>query len=158
MNYTRKLTLLFIIIIVCQSFAFSQRSFTIKGQIMDGNRDEPLIAAAVSIKGKPVGTATDFDGKFSFQILEEHWKDTLVVSMLGYKAYKLPVLEAQQLPKNYLRIALEETAFELVMAEVEAPLMESVMAYTQGNQTKASIVLGLNRGTLRKKLKMYGLN
>lgn len=48
--------------------------------------------------------------------------------------------------------------YELVLAEVEAPLMEAVMTYTQGNQTKASKVLGLNRGTLRKKLKTYGLN
>ena len=48
--------------------------------------------------------------------------------------------------------------YELVLTEVEAPLMEAVMTYTQGNQTKASKVLGLNRGTLRKKLKTYGLN
>ncbi len=48
--------------------------------------------------------------------------------------------------------------YELVLAEVEAPLMEAVMNYTQGNQTTASLVLGLNRGTLRKKLKTYGLN
>jgi len=48
--------------------------------------------------------------------------------------------------------------YDLVLAEVEAPLMEAVMNYTQGNQTKASEVLGLNRGTLRKKLKAYGLN
>ena len=48
--------------------------------------------------------------------------------------------------------------YELVLAEVEAPLMEAVMTYTQGNQTKASQVLGLNRGTLRKKLKTHGLN
>jgi Fis family transcriptional regulator len=32
------------------------------------------------------------------------------------------------------------------------------MEYTRGNQTKAAIILGLNRGTLRKKLKIYGLN
>jgi Fis family transcriptional regulator len=31
------------------------------------------------------------------------------------------------------------------------------MAYTRHNQTKASIMLGLNRGTLRKKLKQYNL-
>jgi len=48
--------------------------------------------------------------------------------------------------------------YDLVLAEVEAPLMEAVMNYTQGNQTKASQVLGLNRGTLRKKLKTHGLN
>jgi len=47
--------------------------------------------------------------------------------------------------------------YQLVLAEVEAPLLESVMSYTKDNQTKASTILGLNRGTLRKKLKQYGM-
>lgn len=47
--------------------------------------------------------------------------------------------------------------YELILAEVEAPLMECVMEYTKNNQSRAAIVLGLSRGTLRKKLKMYGL-
>ncbi len=47
--------------------------------------------------------------------------------------------------------------YEMVMAEVEAPMLEIVLKYTRHNQTRASQVLGLNRGTLRKKLKQYGL-
>lgn len=47
--------------------------------------------------------------------------------------------------------------YNLVLSEVEAPLLESVMNYVKGNQTKASEMLGLNRGTLRKKLKQYDL-
>ncbi len=47
--------------------------------------------------------------------------------------------------------------YEMVLSEVEAPLMEAVMKYTRNNQTKASVLLGLNRGTLRKKLKQHGL-
>ncbi|ARU55061.1 MAG: DNA-binding transcriptional regulator Fis [Pseudomonadales bacterium] len=47
--------------------------------------------------------------------------------------------------------------YQLVLSEVEAPLLEQVMRYTRNNQTKASVMLGLNRGTLRKKLKQYGL-
>ncbi|MCL5041759.1 MAG: DNA-binding transcriptional regulator Fis [Gammaproteobacteria bacterium] len=47
--------------------------------------------------------------------------------------------------------------YNMVLSEVEAPLLESVMDYVKGNQTRASEVLGLNRGTLRKKLKQYGL-
>lgn len=46
---------------------------------------------------------------------------------------------------------------EMVMSEVEAPLLEAVMRYTGNNQSKASIMLGLNRGTLRTKLKNYGM-
>lgn len=46
---------------------------------------------------------------------------------------------------------------QMVMAEVEAPLLEAVMRKCGNNQSKASIMLGLNRGTLRTKLKLYGL-
>jgi Fis family transcriptional regulator len=47
--------------------------------------------------------------------------------------------------------------YDLVLTEVEAPLLTAVMAYTRQNQSKASEILGLNRGTLRKKLKQYDL-
>ena len=47
--------------------------------------------------------------------------------------------------------------YQMVLAEIEAPLLKEIMAYTRNNQTKASIMLGLNRGTLRKKLKQYNL-
>ena len=51
-----------------------------------------------------------------------------------------------------------EELYELVLSEVEAPLLEEVMTYTRGNQTRAATMLGINRGTLRKKLKKYGMN
>ena len=47
--------------------------------------------------------------------------------------------------------------YQLVLEQVESPLLEAVMTYTGGNQSKAAAMLGLNRGTLRKKLKQYDL-
>jgi len=41
--------------------------------------------------------------------------------------------------------------------EVEKPFLEVVMERVNGNQTKAAEILGINRNTLRKKLKTYGL-
>ncbi|WP_341502136.1 DNA-binding transcriptional regulator Fis [Gallaecimonas sp. GXIMD4217] len=48
--------------------------------------------------------------------------------------------------------------YEMVLSEVEAPMLDVVMMHTRGNQTKAANMLGINRGTLRKKLKKYGMN
>ena len=48
--------------------------------------------------------------------------------------------------------------YELVLAEVEAPMLDVIMQYTRGNQTRAANMMGINRGTLRKKLKKYGMN
>jgi Fis family transcriptional regulator len=46
--------------------------------------------------------------------------------------------------------------YDMFLSEVEAPLLESVLRHTGNNQSKTAAVLGLNRGTLRKKLKKYG--
>jgi Fis family transcriptional regulator len=48
--------------------------------------------------------------------------------------------------------------YELVIREVELPLFKSVMDYAEGNQSRAATILGINRGTLRKKLREYGLS
>lgn len=47
--------------------------------------------------------------------------------------------------------------YQMVLTEVEAPLLATVLQHTGGNQSKAAEVLGLNRGTLRKKLKEHNL-
>ena len=48
--------------------------------------------------------------------------------------------------------------YDLVLGEIEQPLLEVVMNQTRGNISKAAEYLGLNRATLRKKLEKYGLN
>lgn len=50
-----------------------------------------------------------------------------------------------------------EAVYELVIGQVEHAMLESVMLHTRGNQTRAAEVLGINRSTLRKKLKRYDL-
>ena len=47
--------------------------------------------------------------------------------------------------------------YDLVIGEVERPLFKAVMDYTDGNQSQAACILGINRGTLRKKLRSYSL-
>ena len=47
--------------------------------------------------------------------------------------------------------------YEKVLARVERPLFDLVLAHTGGNQLKAAELLGLNRNTLRKKLADLGI-
>ena len=45
--------------------------------------------------------------------------------------------------------------YQLVLNEVEPPLLDAVMRFANNNQSKASRILGINRTTLRTKLKKY---
>ncbi len=44
---------------------------------------------------------------------------------------------------------------ELIMGGIEKPLVEIVLKETNGNQTQAANILGINRNTLRKKIAEY---
>ncbi|WP_346838737.1 DNA-binding transcriptional regulator Fis [Microbulbifer sp. SAOS-129_SWC] len=66
----------------------------------------------------------------------------------------------EQAMENYFRHLdgqMVTDVYDMVLSEIEAPMLEVVMKYTRHNQTRAAQLLGLNRGTLRKKLKRYGL-
>jgi Fis family transcriptional regulator len=48
--------------------------------------------------------------------------------------------------------------YHLVLAEVEKPLLETTLKHCDYNQSKAAIILGVSRSTLRKKLEHYGIS
>lgn len=47
--------------------------------------------------------------------------------------------------------------YQLVMREVEEPLLRVVLKHAAGNQSRAADILGINRATLRRKLRDHGL-
>ena len=87
-----------------------------------------------------------------------------------------PVLHADSAAESALQPALRECVaravrryladlhsqmpadlYDLVLHEVEAPLLREVLHWSGGNQSKAAAALGINRATLRKKLAARGL-
>lgn len=62
--------------------------------------------------------------------------------------------------KEYLQLLGDQDAsylYRQVMDEVERPLLEVLMTHTNGNQSRTAAYLGINRATLRSKLKRHSL-
>lgn len=65
----------------------------------------------------------------------------------------------ESLRQYFIRLEGQTPAdlYKLVLAEVELPMLEMVLQYTGQNQSKAAKILGISRGTLRKKMAEYDL-
>jgi len=48
--------------------------------------------------------------------------------------------------------------YEMVLSQVEKPMLEYVLTHTHYNQTKAANILGINRNTLKKKMQKYHIS
>jgi Fis family transcriptional regulator len=69
-------------------------------------------------------------------------------------------VSVEQAIRQYLSDLDGEThcnLFDTVIAEIEYPLIQTVLRHHNNNQSKTATCLGINRGTLRKKLKQYQL-
>lgn len=91
---------------------------------------------------------------------EQQQNVNLNADMASEGAYLLRECVQKAMNNYFSQLDGQDTngVYQLVLAEVEEPLLEAVMKYTRGNQSKAAIILGINRGTLRTKLKKYGVS
>jgi Fis family transcriptional regulator, factor for inversion stimulation protein len=48
-----------------------------------------------------------------------------------------------------------EHVYQKLLAEIEPPLIEEILRFTGGNQSRAARILGMTRNTLRSKLRRY---
>lgn len=78
-------------------------------------------------------------------------------TQMGVKGQSFASSVENALQNFFAKLDGEQPAqvYQMVLAEMELPLLKTVMTFTSGNQSKAAKILGLSRGTLRKKLAIY---
>ena len=79
----------------------------------------------------------------------------------GETDYPITLREnVQQAIRRYLEdmgSCQPDCLYQTLLAEVEPPLIEEVLRFTQGNQSKTARILGITRNTLRTKLNRYDI-
>lgn len=79
------------------------------------------------------------------------------MSTLNHQSLRVQVAKAMEAYFKHLDGHEPVDLYDMVMAEVEKPFLQAVMEYVDWNQCRAAKILGLNRGTLRTKLKKYAV-
>lgn len=97
-------TLKLVIILWLMSWTvFSQENIKIVGRIVDKDTKEPLAYAHVGIMGKAIGTISNLNGEFEFNIPSQI-RDSLFVSHIGYETLKLSIKVARTAGVFYLKV------------------------------------------------------
>ncbi|MGY0393064.1 carboxypeptidase-like regulatory domain-containing protein [Bizionia sp. KMM 8389] len=88
----------------------------------------PVESASIYVKNTTIGTVTNTDGKFLLTVPDRYKNDTLIVSSIGYKSYKIPVNEF-------------DASFEIYLDEDVASLDEIVLIAETRPKTGNEIVM-----------------
>ena len=110
-------------VVMVSSMGAQQKVNEIRGVVLDGRTSEPIIGAAIKVKGTTNGTTTNIDGEFTLKAAKG---DVLVISYLGYESKEISVT----LLKTYTVELNESTEM----------LSEVVVTAFGAGQKKASMV------------------
>ena len=116
MNKNKNIKYNILVILLLAGFTgFSQIELT--GKVIDSTFLVPLENASIYIKNTTVGTVSNTDGKFALQVDDTFQKDTLVISSIGFKSFKIPVDEYGQTRDIYLVEDVASLDEVLIIAE-----------------------------------------
>src|SRR5690625_4130914 len=102
-------------------------AFTVEGKVVD-QEGEPLIGVNIQVKGSNKGTATDFDGNFVLEDIDEN--AVLVISYVGYQTQEVPVAGKSKID---------------VVLLVDAQMLDEVIVVGYGTVKKSDLTGSVER-------------
>ena len=88
LNNRRSLVFLFYFLFINSFFSYSQGFIKISGTVVDDKTNNPIPSASITIKGNSIGTMSNRNGEYLFNIPDSLKKDTISFSAVGYETYK----------------------------------------------------------------------
>lgn len=84
----------FFSVVFCITFSsYVSSQIDVNGTVKDAELDFPVENASIYVKNTTIGTVSNIDGRFALSVPNQYAKDTLVISSIGYKSFKVLVEE-----------------------------------------------------------------
>ena len=145
----------FIVFAFAGDWAVQGQTLTLTGHIIDSRSGEPLPYATLYLSTRQTGTLANTDGAFQLKIASATQTDTLVVSLLGYRPYKLPLLSpAVNQPNLIIQLQQASTTLaEVVVRPIdpEELVRQSIRRVGKNYPDKPELLQGFYREWVREK-------
>ncbi len=107
MKYFSRKQLFTLLLFFISATTFAQTE--LRGKVADFLTYQPIESASVYLENTTIGSITNADGNFVLKVPQQHLQDTLVISSIGYKSFKVVISEFE----NGADIFLEEDVASL---------------------------------------------
>jgi len=97
---------------------FSQSEIIVESEITDINK-QTLAFTSISIMSKSIGTISNEEGRFSLRLTKENLNDTITISTLGFKSFKIKVQDF--IDQDIKVVTLEEDLVSLDEIVIQDP-------------------------------------
>ncbi len=131
------------------------------GEILDSENKKPLVFATLTVEGSNVSTITNTEGEFSLKIPYSSTGQNVVISFLGYKTIKLPIIDFQN---EGNKILMSESVVELsevnisIPKDAEALVRETLRKKGENYLNDPTVMTAFYRETIKKRNKNVGLS
>ena len=88
----------------------------LRGKVADFSDYMPVVSANIYIQNTTLGTISNSDGKFVLVVPQEFESDTLVISSIGYKSFKVPINEFDESEDIFLETDIASLDEVLIVA------------------------------------------
>jgi hypothetical protein len=133
----------------------------LKGEVVDGQNNKPLVFATLTLEGSNISTITNTEGKFLLKIPTSIKQGNIIVAYLGYKTSTIPL---EQLKENNNKIALAISITKLDEVNVVIPksarnLVKETLRKKGENYFKdPTLMTAFYRETIKKRKKNVSLS
>lgn len=103
-----------------------QKSYTVKGVVLDDKTSEPIIGATIKVVGAPIGVATDLDGNYQLSIPSSATQ--IEFSYIGYQKQVIPFY------KDNLNV------FRVINLKEDSQTLDEVTVVAFSKQKKESVI------------------
>ncbi len=131
------------------------QTLTLNGHIVDSRSGEALPYAALYVPSRQAGTLANADGAFQFKLTAAVSVDTIVVSMLGYRTYRLPLTSPESRKADIvIRLQAASTTLQEVVVRPVDPeelVRQAIRRVSRNYPGKPELLQGFYREWVREK-------
>ncbi len=149
------ITLLILLLCTFSLFdaAAQDANFVLRGRVLGGDNNQPLVNASITVKGANVSSVTNQDGYFSIRVPSSTRNSQVVIRHLGYENREIPVITLIDSPNNHIILApssIQLGEIQIVSGDGSELVRQALRRVPQNYRNTPEMMVAFYRESVKK--------